>query len=135
MRIYIPASLDDVAALVREGMCSASTGFAVTSEFRSEHADVSDEEELEFLAMSSAAAESFERQGVGRCVVLAVDVTDEVLVHNAVEGRVTFSNGIERHAVASAHVEFNTDTESEADASTLLWFANQEFETLLQEKP
>jgi hypothetical protein len=136
MRIYVPASLDDVAALIREGMCARSAGFAVTSEFRSAHEDVADEEELEFLAMTSAAAESFAQQGTGGCVVLAADVPDELLVHDALgEGRITFPHGLERAAVASAHVDFNTDSESEADASTLLWFANQEFETLLQEKP
>jgi hypothetical protein len=134
VRIYVPASIELLTALVAHGHCSGSTGFAVTPEFRSAHADVSDEEELEFLAMTSAAAESL-AQHSGRRVVLAVDMpTESVSFDSEADGRVTFPDGIERPLVASAHVDLDTETESDADASELLWFANQEFETLLQEK-
>jgi hypothetical protein len=136
MRIYIPSTPEDLAALVRNGSTSATGGFAVTSGFRSLHPDISDDEELEFHAMVAAAAAS-RAHGSPRRVVLAADIPDaNVATDGTDDGRVSFPAGITRSLIASAHIDaaggLSSDTD---DASELLWFANQEFETLLQERP
>ena len=61
MRVYLPATLATLAELARTGELGPAPlrGYAVTGALKAAYAD-GDEEELEYFAMSLAAADSLE---------------------------------------------------------------------------
>jgi hypothetical protein len=135
VRVYLPATHSDIRSLVDDGVCSITVGYTVTDGLRGSNDGVTDEEELEFLALVIAAGESARGQSMpARRVVLAVDVdASGLIVEDEEAGRIRIDAAIPRTRVASAHVDAHVINDPEAGADDLMWFANQEFEMLLEE--
>lgn len=133
VRVYVPATVADLAALVAEGrLAGPRPAHAVTDALRAAWPE-GDEEELEHAALMAAADASAALRGPGdpdRRVVVAADVA-------AVEERggddptaVTVAHDVVVKNVASAHV----DTADGADTDDeLAWFATQEIGDLVSE--
>ena len=133
MRIYVPATFEDLAVLARQGQMAAPVAFAVTEAFAAAYGPGEDEE-YEHSAMCAAAAASRAAQGPSwRRVVLAADYLD-VEVVDASHGQVALRGPLPIHKVVSIHVD---ESASEAeltddDAADLQWFATQELDELVK---
>ena len=133
MRIYVPATFEDLAVLARQGQMAAPVAFAVTEAFAAAYGPGEDEE-YEHSAMCAAAAASRAAQGLSwRRVVLAADYSD-VEVVDASHGQVALRGPLPIHKVVSIHVD---ESASEAeltddDAADLQWFATQELDELVK---
>ncbi len=162
MRVYLPVTLTMLAAaLAPEGPreLPPGSGFAVTPGMREWYAS-GDTEELEYIALSLAAAASLHLLSADpaasrRRVVVAADVDPgSVAVSDdgarASRGRISITQPIAFARVAAVHVddesaegavqaaaldpadEFAAD---EAADHELLWYATQEVDELLRELP
>ena len=143
MRIFVPATMADLAALQRDGLLPAATGYALTSHFRAAAgAEIADDDEvLDYDLLMAAAAASLARQAADahrRRVVVAVDAPGRPDPADPASGRVLVEGPIRRRDVASVHVD---DTELGPAADTiagldttadLSWYAPQEIADLLQ---
>jgi hypothetical protein len=132
MRVYLPATVPGVAGLLRTGELGPAPvpAHAVTPALRVDEPDA-DVEELEYLALRYAAAESLELltaepAGDRRRVVLAADVPASAVTPRPGVGpaAVTLDVAVPLERVASAHVdERGADPDADPD---LLWYAPQE---------
>ncbi|HEX4018732.1 MAG TPA: hypothetical protein VHX15_18495 [Frankiaceae bacterium] len=159
MRVYLPVTMNLLAAALAPGATrelSGGSGFAVTPGMREWYAS-GDTEELEYIALSLAAAASLalisgDPAAPRRRVVIAADV-DPAAVSGADDGtrasrgQITVTQPIAFARVAAVHVddagaaaaveaaaldpsdEFATE---EAADHELLWYATQEVEDLLR---
>ena len=147
MRVYLPATSATLADLARTGELGPAplTGYAVTAAVQEAYAD-SDEEELEYLATTLAAEDSFQlvakalAAGTGtaaRRVVVVVDLPDrQVAGLQEPLGAVEVAGPVPHSAVAAFHLDdpdFALDpAEPEAAADQeLLWYAAQELGDLV----
>lgn len=159
MRVYLPATLNMLAEALVAGASrelAPGSGFAVTPGMREWYAS-GDTEELEYIALSLAAAASVELisadpAAVRRRVVVAADVEpDAVSVAEdgtrASRGRVAITQPIAFSCVAAVHVDDASAAPAvqaaaldpadefaaeEAADHELLWYATQEVDELLQ---
>jgi hypothetical protein len=161
VRVYVPLTLVDLAALHSAGELPAGwSAFAVTPALREWYAS-GDAEELEYAALTDAAEESLRRLAVDpsaprRRVVVAADVPDAAVrpTPDRHVAAVEISTAIRRRDLASVHVD-DPDAAREiaaaaeaigaADAGDddarftvdgtadheLQWYGVQEIETLL----
>lgn len=137
MRVYLPATLPGVARLLATGALGPAPlpAHAVTARLRAEE-PAADVEELEYLALRYAAAESLllleaEPEAPRRRVVLAADVPAAAVVARPEVGPagVAVAAEVMLEHVASAHVdEPGADPDDDPD---LLWYDPQELPTLL----
>jgi len=121
VRVYVPATLSAVAAMLRAGEINGLPvrGFAVTPALREWYSG-GDIEELEYVAMMHAARESLRLLAADsgaprRRVVLAVDVPDlQVMAHAGFDepGLVEIGGPVPVRAVASGLVD---DVDAAAD--------------------
>lgn len=136
MRIFVPVTLADVAALHRDGSLPVRTGYAVTDRYRAAvGAEIADDDEvLDYDVMTAAAEASFRKQPGGpgrRRVVLAVDLPAEPDPEDPASGRVLVDGPVELRDVAAVHVDdARLDAAEEPDAD-LSWYAPQEIPDLL----
>lgn len=119
MRVYVPATITDLRALVADAVLGPApiTAFAVTPGLREWYLD-DDAEELEYAASVEAARASLrlldsDEQAPRRRVVIAADVPDaQVEVHDDIDrGVVRVLAAVPLAAIASVHVD---DAEAEA---------------------
>jgi hypothetical protein len=125
MRVYLPADVPAVRALIADGALRCPVAHAVTDALRAEVPDA-DEEELEYLALLAAAADSAESRPPGLRVVLAADVPSTA-VAGPLEGSVTgvrLGQQVPIADVAAAHVD--ETAAGDPDDRDLLWYAVQE---------
>lgn len=137
MRVYLPATLPVVAALLASGEAGPAPlpAHAVTPALRADDPDA-DVEELEYLAFRYAAAESLlllagDPDGAARRVVLAADVPAAAVSARPEVGpaAVTVGVPVTLERVASAHVdEPGADPHDDPE---LLWYAPQELKDLV----
>jgi hypothetical protein len=160
MRVYLPATLNALAAVLAPGSARelpAGDGFAVTPGMREWYAS-GDTEELEYIALTLAAAASVrlvsaDPSAVRRRVVIAADVDPSAVSvgddgTRASRGRISLSSPIAFSRVAAVHVDDPGATDAIAAAALdpsdefameeaadhgLLWYATQEVDQLLQE--
>lgn len=133
MRIYVPATMADLAVLQRDGYLGAPIAFAVTEAFAAAYGPAEDEE-YEHSLMCAAAAASRAAQGPSwRRVVIAADVT-HVDVVEAAQGQVAVAGPIPMSAVVSIHVDERVfdDELADDDAADLQWFATQELDDVVK---
>jgi hypothetical protein len=159
MRVYLPATLNLLAeALAPTGLreLAPGSGFAVTPGMREWYAS-GDTEELEYIALSLAAAASVvllsaDRAAVPRRVVVAADV-DPAAVSvaedgtRASRGRIAVTQPVAFTRVAAVHVDDESAAQAvrtaaldpsdefaaeEAADQELLWYATQELDELLR---
>lgn len=160
MRVYVPSTLTKLAELQASGEMSAPVAAcAVTPDLREWYAE-GDTEELEYVALTTAARASLrlllEDGSPPRRVVLAADVPDAHVARDPGGGRadVVLSCSVELRRVAAVHVDdgaAQADVEAAAKALTaadageddaqfvvdgaeaheLAWFATQEIPGLL----
>ena len=159
MRVYIPATLSSLAAVLAMPsgrQFPAGPGFAVTPGLRESYASA-DTDELEYVAMSLAAHASVQLIAadpahVRRRAVIAAEVdpsavTVEPGADRGLRGRVTVTAPIPLGAIASVHVDHEDAvpavTESakdpqddfaagEAADHELLWYATQELDEVVR---
>jgi hypothetical protein len=160
MRVYLPATLNLLAAALAEGSArelSPGRGFAVTPGMREWYAS-GDTEELEYVALTLAATASIGLIGADpsaprRRVVVAADVDpSSVSIEDdgtrASRGRITITQPVALSRVAAVHVDdaaaMAAVREAAADPADefaaeeaadheLLWYATQEVDGLLLE--
>lgn len=150
MRVYLPATVATLAALARTGELGPAplTGYAVTAALQETYAD-SDEEELEYLATTLAAEDSFRlvtqppaapAEGAApaaRRVVVVADLPDRQVAHRPEPlGAVEVADPVPHSAIAAFHLDdpdFALDpADPEAAAEQeLLWYAAQELGDLV----
>ncbi|MBV8542568.1 MAG: hypothetical protein JO063_02550 [Pseudonocardiales bacterium] len=115
MRVYIPATLAMLRALVESGelLPISGTAFALTPMLRESYA-AGDTEELEYAAMNQAARASLrllaaeldgDPAAVPRRVVVAADVERVRLRPDLDEAAVTIAGAVPASAVAAVHVD------------------------------
>lgn len=134
MRVFVPATFDDLRALHRDRVVPAGrAAVTVTPAFREAYAS-GDEEELEYAALALAAASSLElvtRSRVeARRVVLACD-TDDVELAEARTGSLVLTAAVPIAQVAAVHVDDVDVDLADAEGYELMWFATQELDALL----
>ncbi|HET6153483.1 MAG TPA: hypothetical protein VFE15_11025 [Marmoricola sp.] len=115
MRIYIPATLDRLAAYVERGFVPGSNEYFIADD---------DSEDAEYAAMTAAAldaAELLDRSG--RRVVLVADAVARGGDDGVVE--VAMSD------VLAVHVDLEDVDPSSDDLPELAWYATQEIPDLL----
>ena len=147
MRVYVATTFDGLRALrASRELPPGARGVAVTPAFRESYA-AGDTEELEYAALTAAAAHSLalvtadEASGAGgvggaggpdgtaRRAVLVCDVpsADE----SATPGEVVVPTGIPLRDVKAIHVDDPDVDLSDPEGWELMWFATQEFDDLL----
>jgi hypothetical protein len=110
VRVYVPATWDDLAALWSDGSQQARHGaFAVTAALRDDDPDAADEE-WEFQAFTQAAAASLAMltdSAVARRVVVSVDVPAEAVSEDSALAwaAVVLDEEVGVHAVVAVHVD------------------------------
>ncbi|MDQ2792200.1 MAG: hypothetical protein DLM60_06280 [Pseudonocardiales bacterium] len=115
MRVYIPATLAMLRALVDSGelIPVAGTAFALTPMLRESYA-AGDTEELEYVAMNEAARASLrllatelenDSAALARRVVVAADVEQVRLRPDLDDAAVTVTGAVPASAVAAVHVD------------------------------
>ncbi len=160
MRVYLPVTLNTLAEALAPGASRelpAGSGFAVTPGMREWYAS-GDTEELEYIALSLAAAASLllisaDPDAPRRRVVVAADVEPATVTiaddaTRASRGRITITQPIAFTRVAAVHVDDEGAAEAvraaalapaddfaaeEAADHELLWYATQEVDQLLAE--
>jgi hypothetical protein len=158
MRVYLPATLLTLHEAVSEQSgrrLPAGAGFAVTAELREWYAS-GDTEELEYIALTLAAAASLELlaadpQAPRRRVVVAAELDPSAVISpetptGGQRGRVTVAGPVELRFIAAAHIDDEAAMADVAAAAArpqdelaaeeaadheLLWYATQELEDLL----
>jgi hypothetical protein len=123
MRVYLPTTLTALPGILAAGEIAPAplSGYAVTPSLREAYAS-GDEEELEYIAMLSAARESLrllaaDKTAPRRRVVLAVDVQDSLATavpYGDEPAAVTIEAAVPLSKVASGHVD---DEEAEPDVA------------------
>lgn len=115
MRVYLPATVPMLRALVDDGQLSPPSGiaFALTPRLRESYV-AGNSEELEYAAMMEAAraslrllsAELDDDQGaVPRRAVIAADLDDVALRPDLDDAAVTLPGSVSIRAIASVHVD------------------------------
>jgi hypothetical protein len=159
MRVYLPATLSTLAAALDarpNPRLQPGTGYAVTPALREWYAS-GDTEELEYVAMSLAAAASVrlladDPQALRRRVVVAADVdpsgiTADIDPARDTRGRVVLAEAVSLDRVAAVHIDDDDAVPAVTDAARepedevaageaadyeLLWYATQEIEQLVR---
>lgn len=137
MRIYLPATVADLATLATSGSLAISRGFVVTEGLAAAYGPGEDEE-YEHCAMSGAAAASRAAQGSPwRRVVLAAEVDPDQVGQLDVEheiGEVRLLAPLDLAAIAAIHLDelWRTEELTDDDAADLQWFATQELDALVK---
>jgi hypothetical protein len=159
MRVYLPATLSTLAAALNARPTPGfppATGYAVTPALREWYAS-GDTEELEYVAMSLAAAASVQLLAddplaLRRRVVVAADVdptgmTADIDPARDSRGRVVLTMDVSLDRVAAVHVDDADAVPAVTDAARhpedelaageaadyeLLWYATQEIEQLVR---
>ncbi|MGI8614994.1 MAG: DUF6912 family protein [Nocardioidaceae bacterium] len=136
MRVYVPLAIAELRALATtRRLPGPLEAYAVTSPLRV-WVGSNDDEELEYAALTAAAAASRARFDPGapedvRRIVVAVDVPDAAVItvdDDAAEpGCVVVGRSVSLAQVASVHV----DTGAAADDEDLAWYATSELDDLL----
>ena len=160
MRVYLPATLNGLAAALAADTTRelpAGSGFAVTPGMREWYA-TGDTEELEYAALSLAAAQSVrlisaDPQAIRRRVVVAAEVDASAISAaddgtHASRGRIFLNQPVAFSRVAAVHVDDPSAMEAvgtaalepdddfamgEAADHELLWYATQEVDELLRD--
>jgi hypothetical protein len=160
MRVYLPVTLTTLAEALAPGApreLPAGRGYAVTPGMREWYAS-GDTEELEYIALSLAAAASLllisaDPGAPRRRVVVAADAESTAVTvaddgTRATRGRIAITQPIAFTRVAAVHVDGESAAEAvraaalapadesaaeEAADYELLWYATQEVEQLLQD--
>ena len=130
VRIYVPMTMADLAALVAAGRLDGPLrAHAVTDGLREEWPE-GDEDGWEYAALAAAADTSRSLAGpVGRRCVVAADVPDVAPVGGDDPTLVDVSADVPWKRIASAHVDTAEGTDDEDD---LAWFATQEIARLVE---
>ncbi|MCY7395700.1 MAG: hypothetical protein LH468_05985 [Nocardioides sp.] len=129
VRVYVPVSEDDLAALVTDGrLPGPRCAHAVTEELRASWPEAGDDS-WEYAALMAAAIAS-RVPGTGRRRVVAADVsrTDATTGPDDDPTRVDVPGDVVWKGVAAAHVD---PADGAADDDDLAWFATQEIVQLL----
>lgn len=134
VRVYAPVTPADLRALVAGSAIEVAVAWAVTASSRAAHGPTVDEEEMEFLAMSSAAQACLADAAspVVR-IVLAADVPDsDVEDGQSPDGGVRLLRPLARTDVASVHTDSApVEPGADLDAGDLQWYAVQEIDDLV----
>jgi hypothetical protein len=158
MRVYVPATLNGLAAALAPGASrelAPGSAFAVTAGMREWYAS-GDTEELEYIALTLAAAASLNLIGIDpsvvcRRAVVAADIDPSAVTieddgTRTSQGRITITQPIAFSRVAAVHVDDAAATDAvraavldpadefaaeEAADHELLWYATQEIDDLL----
>ena len=116
MRVYVPATLPMLRALVKTGMLDpiGGTAFALTPALREAYIS-GDDEELEYAAMSEAARASLRLLSVefglgedstpARRVVVSADLENVTLRPDLDDGVVRISGAVPFESIAAVHVD------------------------------
>ena len=129
MRVYLPTTLTALAGILEAGVIAPAplNGYAVTPSLRESYAS-GDEEELEYVAMLTAARESLrllaaDKESPRRRVVLAADVPDAdttAVPYDDEPAAVVIGSAIALAKIAAGHVddeEAADDVAAAAEAS------------------
>ncbi len=147
MRVYIPATFEDIQSPVLQ----VSTGVAVTSAFCEQFLEENDLEFLEDCAFTQASFLSFMKLqsnnvSIKARFVISADISDEDCLEDSnFPGKVSIEKPISWDNIACIHAEdieeiFNIikllskgeeEVESEIDTIPLLWFDKSERPTLI----
>jgi hypothetical protein len=129
MRVYLPSTLPAVADALKRGEVGRPPlrAFAVTPALREAYAS-GDEEELEYVAMLTAARQSLRLLGADpgaprRRVVLAADVSDDQVTWSAYDDEpatVVVSAVIPVTAIAAGHIDAPDAAEDVAAAAAAI---------------
>jgi uncharacterized protein DUF6912 len=162
MRVYLPATVDTLRALLDTGEVGPAPlrGYAVTPALREWYLD-DDAEALEYAALLDAARASLrlldlDDKAPRRRVVIAVEAPDDAVPHPEIErSAVELADPVPMRLVAAVHVDspeaeptvaaaveavLEADLGSEdaqflvdeAEGHELAWYANQEIGPLLE---
>ena len=137
MRVFVPATMPLLARLHAQGTLPVTARVAVTDAFRSEHPEVSDAEELEYLAMTEAARESIELIAADpeaahrRVVIAADDPGDELRLDQIASVHVDDDGAVEAIQHAADIIRDGGECPDEVDEFELMWFAPQELSVVL----
>jgi hypothetical protein len=135
MRVFVPATFDDLRALARDRVVPAGRpAVGVTAAFRESYAS-GDDEELSYAALAAAAALSVplvaQAGGEARRVVLACDTDDVTPATGGTPGGLLLTADVPIARVAALHVDDADVDLGDAEGYELMWFATQELDTLL----
>jgi hypothetical protein len=158
MRVYLPSTLNAVAALQEKRETTGGIGWAVTPALRESY-ESGDSEELEYAVLARAAQESLELlsddvRAPRRRVVLVAEVPDDAVVAAASDtdalspdpGEVRVNGTIAIRSIEAVHVDEpesvalvraalidpeDTDALGELEDAHLLWYATQEIDELV----
>lgn len=136
MRVFVPATMPLLARLHDHGSLPVTARVAVTDAFRSQHPDVADAEELEYLAMAEAARRSVDLvaadpEAARRRVVIAVDDPGEELRLDQIAAVHIDDDAVEAVHQAADIVRDGGECPDEVDQFELMWFAPQELSVVL----
>lgn len=137
MRVFVPATMPLLARLHDHGSLPVTARVAVTDAFRSEHPEVTDAEELEYLAMAEAARRSVDLvaadpDAARRRVVIAVDDPgDELRLDQIASVHIDDDDAVEAIHRAADIVRDGGECPDEVDEFELMWFAPQELSVVL----
>jgi predicted aminopeptidase len=114
MRVYVPSTIPELAAILRTGQVRAGVAYAVTPVLREAYAS-GDTEELEYVALIAAARASLrlladDPAAPPRRVVLAADVYDDRVTWTGQQpgadpASVTVTTPIPTAKLVSAHID------------------------------
>lgn len=139
MRVYVPATVEDLLALHSSGQVRCPVAFTVTEALAAAYGP-GEEDEYEHSAMCAAAAASRAQQGSQnwRRVVLTVEIPDDkqnnVVVIDATQGELTLKSEVTLPSVVAIHIDEaqRSDELTDDDAADLQWFAAQELGHLIE---
>ena len=137
MRVFVPATMADLAVLHRDGALPVASGYALTDRYRAAvGAEIADDDEvLDYDLLMAAAAGAGKRPRADhdhRRVVLAVDLPAQPDAVEPASGRVVVDGPLTLPDVVAVHVDDVSDGRLAPNPATdLLWYAPQEIVDLL----
>lgn len=143
MRVYVGTTFTGLRSLHTSGTLGPAplAARAVTPALREWYAE-GDTEELEYVALTAAAADSLALLGDApsdlprRRVVIACEAPDDaVAAVGDPRSAVRVDAEVPVAKVASIHVDDPAADLADPDGWELMWFATQELEHLLEERP
>lgn len=137
MRVYVGTTLEQLGRFRADDEVGPPplSGHAVTPALRESYAS-GDAEELEYVALTHAAADSLslleaDPAATPRRVVLALDPADGEVTAGGAGSAVTVRSAVPLRLLAAVHVDDPGVDLADADGWELMWFARQELDVLL----